>query len=147
MTRAEWRTFVESTAISDLAGQAALEVFGDPDPGRGADADRKSARRAAECLNPADPDAEMDRLGRCALGLARDNRAAIARFAATLEANGDRLGEGEVRVALDAATSGGPTPKFGGASRHISHEDFMDQLREATATLRVGRPESQGRSS
>jgi hypothetical protein len=136
MTREEWRTFQESSAISILAGQAGLEVFGDPEPGRGASADREHARTCAESLNPAAPDAEMVRLYQRAIALARANRSAIERLAATLAANGNRLtapswagAQNEVRLALDAAMAGGPTPRFTGA-RPISRQDFLDQLKE-----------------
>lgn len=133
MTRAEWRAFMESTAISSLAGQAALDVFGDADPGRGADSDRQRARTTAEVLDPAAVDATMDRLYQRALALVRVNRAAIGRFVATLAANHNRLTDDEVRIALDAAMAGGPTPRFTGTSRPISREDFIDQLKEFRA--------------
>jgi hypothetical protein len=130
MTRAEWRTYLESSIILDRGGEAALEVFGFADPGAGAAGDRERARATAEYLDPAAVDATMARLYQRALALCRDNRAAIERMAATLAANGDRItGENEVRITLDAAMAGGPTPHFTGA-RPITRQDFLDQFRE-----------------
>lgn len=112
MTAEAWRAFVERQGVFDLAGQAALEVFGDPDPARGAGPDRDHARSAACHLAPTAPDAEMGRLYGHALALARERRDVIERFAATMAANSDRLGGEEVRIALDCALGGRPGPVF-----------------------------------
>lgn len=116
MTRAEFDALVEGIAVADLAGAAALEVFGDPDPGRGAGSDREHALQAVRQLAPAAPEAELDRLYGRAVALCREHRAAIARLAETLAANHDRLAGPEVRVALDAALGGWPSPRFDPAS-------------------------------
>ncbi len=116
MTHPEWRAFLESLAVSNLAGEAALEVFGDSDPEGGADPDGARALKVARSLDPAAPEVTLARLRGRAVDLARKHRAAIERFAATLAANGDRLAGSEVDAALRAAFGGWPMPRFDPAS-------------------------------
>lgn len=118
MTRAEFDRMVESIGIADLAGTAALEVFGDEDPRGGAANDWDQALVSARQLAPSAPEARRDAMYRRALALCRENRAAIERLAETLAANHDRLAGSEVRIALDAAFAAWPTPRFDPASEH-----------------------------
>jgi hypothetical protein len=106
----------EANVIIALAGEAALEVFGDPAPRRGAQGDRQDALGAAWVLDRSAPGATVARLYPRALALMREHRAAIERFADTLALNGDRLAGHEVSVALEAAFGGWPTPRFDSAS-------------------------------
>lgn len=115
MSRAQWLGFVESYVIASLAGEAACEIFGFPNPRAGAGEDREIARSAAEPLDfsTASPlEAQMARLYLRSLALARQHADAIERFARTLVANHGRLAGYEVRVALVAALAGHPTPSF-----------------------------------
>jgi hypothetical protein len=116
MSPADRRVYVEGDAMIDLAGEAALEVFGDPDPRGGADVDRAGALRSAHSLDPTAPGAAVARLYQRTLALARQHRAVIERFAESLAANGDRLAGDQLRPALDAAERGWPTPRFDSAS-------------------------------
>ncbi len=124
MTRDAWRAYLEADAISSLAGKAALEAYGDIDPGRGAGADLRRARRTASLLDPAAPDAVVARLYRRAVELAREHRAAIVAFDATLAANGNCLSGARVGPALAAARAGRPRPRRGAAA------DFRVRRRE-----------------
>lgn len=118
MRRADWAAFQEAIVVIDLAGEAALSVFGDPDPRGGAGPDRARALEAARGIDPAAPEAARDRLYRRALDLAREHRGAIEWFAATLAANHDRLAGDEVADALAAALAGWPSPIFGPERDH-----------------------------
>ena len=107
----------EADIIISLAGQAALEVSGDPDPRRGAEGDRAEALDAARRLNgeplaTSETVATVARLYPRALALMREHWTAISRFADTLAANLDRLAGHQVRVALLAAFGDWPTPHF-----------------------------------
>lgn len=112
MSPAAKRAYVEADAMCDLGGEGALEIFGDPNPRGGADADRAGALRSAQSLDPATPLATVDRLYERTVALVRQNWAALERFVETLEVNGDRLAGEQLRVALDAALGGWPTPRF-----------------------------------
>jgi hypothetical protein len=117
MTTDEIRALREADIVISLAGEAALEVFGDPNPSGGAQGDRENALETARLLDAA-PIASaatlaiVARLYVRALALAREHRAAIERLAETLALNGDRLAGHQVRAALLAAFGGWPTQRF-----------------------------------
>jgi hypothetical protein len=162
MTRAEWRTFLEGMVVSYLAGEAALDEFGDPQPRRGAEADRARALETARTIDPSASEATRDRLYGRARVLAREHRVAIERFAETLRVALDRLAGEEVQVALDAALGGWPTPRFDPASkvdfmirrravfeeqaRDFANQSFTSRLalwKRAEAAVRSGQPLAQ----
>lgn len=111
MSRAEWREFSSARAMAALAGEAALVATGYPDHHYGAALDWRRARSWADRLGP-DPDAEVQRLFRLTVGIARAKRPAIEAFARELAANYGRLAGREVIRALEAATGRRRTPGF-----------------------------------
>ncbi|MFI5258307.1 MAG: hypothetical protein ACHQ01_01670 [Candidatus Limnocylindrales bacterium] len=123
LTSAEWRAFLEGRAICLLAGAAALQVFGDPDPVAGADWDRTQAAKAIAKIN--DPVVSMNSMYRRALELVRQHRGSILRFANALARADGRLSGWELRAALDAALADPSEP----ARAMVSSAEFIARLR------------------
>lgn len=123
MSRAEWLGFLERTGIAMSAGEAAVELLlGARDARRGTDHDRAKALALATALDPKYALSAQAQLFLKALALARQHRAAIERFAATLGAHHGRLAGAGVGIALDAALGGRPTPTLPGREAAVPRQ-------------------------
>ena len=126
---------LRALGVMDLAGAAAVAAFELPDPERGAEHDIRQATAIARFLDPARADTLLDELAEDAAHLCHQHRDAIGRFAATVDLAG-HLGGEEVRIALDAAREGAPTPRFDAASRL----EFMRTRRRLFESMLTGQP-------
>ncbi len=123
MSPRERHGYLEAECIYSLAGQAALEEFGDPDPSNGAGPDREYARQTLAAIG--DPSASLDVYYDHARQLARTHRRAIERFADAMAAHDDHLAGPDVKAALEAAFSATPGPK----RRPVTRAEFLAKLR------------------
>jgi hypothetical protein len=127
--------------VGFAAGVEAERIFGFPDPGPGSDQDaigeRTFARRAirasrgGDWMDSAAVAAMVNRAHQRAYQLVQDHRDTIAAFAATLLANGGRLGGEEVSEALRHAVNGWPTPLFTAKAKHdrmLERRDIFESM-------------------
>lgn len=125
LSEPEWRDYLDREAIHKLAGEAALEVFGDPNPRLGAGPDREGAARAVAAMK--DPSVSVADFRRRAVAMAQEHKAAIARFADEMARRDDKFsGLAEIRAALDAALADAGEPVGRPA---LSGPEFTAQLR------------------
>jgi hypothetical protein len=114
--------------VVTLAGEVALEVFGDPDPARGAFEDQVHAREVAFDLADGEPvraDALLVEARERATRLIRERYREVLLLAETLLVN-HRLAGGELTTALEAAERDWPIPEFSVEGRY----DFAVRQRE-----------------
>ena len=91
---------LENLIAESLAGIAAMETLGVPDPDRGAARDRRNAGQLAALLDTGRADAIVDHGLARARGLTHQHRSALEHFARALDGNSGRLAGSEVTRAL-----------------------------------------------